>query len=105
MRRKIVRHDQAERDVDELAFHLARAAGRETAYRFLEFLDQAIEQLAEMPEIGTRCELARPKWAELRVWPVPRFKNHLIFYQPIENGIEVLRVLHSSRDIDAILGS
>ena len=103
MRRKIVRHDQAEQDVDELAFRLARSAGRESAYRFLEALDQAIEQLADMPEIGTRWELPRPELAGLRVWPVPRFKNYLIFYQPIENGIEIIRVLHGSRDIDSIL--
>ena len=29
-------------------------------------------------------------------------RNYFIFYLPIENGIEILRVLHSSRDIEAI---
>lgn len=27
-------------------------------------------------------------------------KNYIIFYQPVDDGIEVLRVMHSSRDIE-----
>jgi len=29
-------------------------------------------------------------------------RDYFIFYQPSENGVEILRVLHSSRDIEAI---
>ncbi len=29
-------------------------------------------------------------------------KNYFIFYLPLEDGIDVLRVLHSSRDIESI---
>lgn len=29
-------------------------------------------------------------------------KNYFIFYQPFEDGIEILRVLHGSRDIESI---
>lgn len=29
-------------------------------------------------------------------------KDYFIFYLPVENGIDILRVLHSSRDIDHI---
>jgi plasmid stabilization system protein ParE len=32
-----------------------------------------------------------------------RFRKYLVFYRPIPGGIEVLRVLHGSRDIAAIL--
>jgi toxin ParE1/3/4 len=32
-------------------------------------------------------------------------KNYLIFYQQFEGGIEVLRVLHGSRDIESIFES
>lgn len=30
------------------------------------------------------------------------FPNHLIFYRPVEDGIEVLRVVHGAQDIEAI---
>lgn len=39
--------------------------------------------------------------ASLRSFP---FGRYVIFYVPIEDGIDVVRVLHSARDIDAIFG-
>ncbi|HVF51206.1 MAG TPA: type II toxin-antitoxin system RelE/ParE family toxin [Pyrinomonadaceae bacterium] len=32
-------------------------------------------------------------------------KDYLIFYQPLENGVEILRVVHGSRDIESIFES
>ena len=32
------------------------------------------------------------------------FPNYLIFYRPVESGIEIIRVLHAKRDIDLLLG-
>lgn len=32
-------------------------------------------------------------------------KNYFIFYQPFEGGVEILRVLHASRDIESIFES
>ena len=29
-------------------------------------------------------------------------KNYFIFYMPFEEGVEILRVLHGSRDIESI---
>ena len=54
-----------------------------------------------MPELGQRQEFGRKELAGLRVWQVQGFENYLIFYRPIERGIEVLRVLHAARDIGA----
>jgi plasmid stabilization system protein ParE len=34
----------------------------------------------------------------IRVWPVAGFKNHLIFYRVLIDEIEVVRVIHGSRD-------
>ena len=30
------------------------------------------------------------------------FKNYFIFYQPFDDGVEILRVLHGSQDIESI---
>lgn len=55
-----------------------------------------------MPELGERQGFDRQEIADLRVWQVRGFENYLIFYRPIEGGIEVVRILHSARDIAAI---
>jgi toxin ParE1/3/4 len=39
----------------------------------------------------------------LRFWRLPGFGNHLIFYLTNEQCIEIVRVLHGARNIDAIL--
>ena len=36
-------------------------------------------------------------------WRLRGFEKHLIFYRPIKDGIEVIRVLHASRDLAAVL--
>jgi plasmid stabilization system protein ParE len=41
----------------------------------------------------------------MRVLRIREFPNHLIFYQPIADGIEVTRVLLGAQDLEAILGS
>ena len=54
--------------------------------------------LARQPLIGrARKELA----TDLRSFP---FGRYVIFYTPVHDGIDVVRVLHSARDIDAAFG-
>ena len=38
----------------------------------------------------------------MRVFRVTRFERFLIFYRPAPECIEILRVLHSSQDLDAL---
>jgi plasmid stabilization system protein ParE len=44
-----------------------------------------------------------PELDGIRMWPIPDFPNHLIFYRLIETGVEIVRVLHSARDIALVL--
>lgn len=38
----------------------------------------------------------------IRQWRLPGFENYLIFYRPLDDGVEILRVLHGARDIQRI---
>ena len=40
---------------------------------------------------------------ELRVWKVKGFPKILIFYQPENSGVSVVRVLHGARDLPSLL--
>jgi toxin ParE1/3/4 len=54
--------------------------------------------IATLPLMGrARDELA----ADLRSFP---FWRYVIFSEPIDDGIDVVRVLHSARDINAVFG-
>jgi toxin ParE1/3/4 len=102
VRRRIAIRPRADRDLDEHAAFIARDnldAGR----RFYDAAAQAFEQLATLPEMGSPRTFRNPALTGIRLWRLPSFERYLIFYRPIPDGIEVIRVLHAARDIDAIL--
>jgi toxin ParE1/3/4 len=53
--------------------------------------------------MGTRYDAENSAFADIRFFPISRFKKYLVFYLPIAHGIEVVRVLHGARDIHGIL--
>jgi toxin ParE1/3/4 len=64
---------------------------------WIEKLDAQFLLLASHPLMGReRRELAK----DLRSFP---FERYVIFYLPDTNGITVVRVLHSARDIETII--
>lgn len=73
------------------------------AHRFRLAAEQTFEALARTPGIGAPYETSNPRLAGLRCAQVGRFRNYVIFYRPIPEGIDIIRVLHAARDIRAIL--
>jgi toxin ParE1/3/4 len=100
---RVERLGPARRDLVDVFHHYARKGEIGTARRFLKDAEATFERLASMPGLGLRYEPDDPAFADLRVAPLGRFKNHLVFYRPIPGGIEVLRVLHGARDIRGLL--
>jgi len=65
----------------------------QNAERFIDMLDQAMNDLAHSPKIGSvKGEYMR----DIRQFV---YQKYLILYFALEDGIEVVRVLHSARDI------
>lgn len=75
----------------------------EIAERFIEASETAFEKLALMPLKGKQQEFKPPELAGTRRWFIPGFDHYLIFYRPTKGGIEILRVLHGTQNIDAIM--
>lgn len=71
--------------------------------RFLDAAEQAFDLLAGMPRMGQAWVTSNQRLAGIRFWPIAGFEKHLVFYRPTDDGIEVIRVLHSARDIRSIL--
>ena len=93
--------------LEDLNDHYARI-NRDEPYAAERFKRQArhdFELLASMPEMGPRHHMKHPRLQGVRFWPIKGFTNFLIFYFPIENGIEVMRVLHGARELTAALAN
>ncbi len=75
----------------------------EAAVRFRLAVEATFAALARMPNTGALFEVENARLIGLRCTCVKRFRNHMIFYRPIDHGIEVIRILHAARDVAAIL--
>lgn len=98
---RIERTPQACRDLVELADYIATDSFA-AALRFLDATEATFDFLARNRGTGQRCEFVGARLAEIRVWPIDGFRNHLVFFQMTESGIQVVRVLHGARDIDSL---
>lgn len=47
-------------------------------------------------------EFASSHLQGIRRWKVKGFPNFLIFYRSTDEGVEIIRILHGARDLDAI---
>jgi toxin ParE1/3/4 len=63
----------------------------------LQAVEKTFDRLSEMPLIGSPREIRNPAIEGLRIRPVQGFPDHLIFYIPREDAVEVIRVLHGSQ--------
>ncbi len=93
---------QAERDVDEQLVYLAKQS-HHAATRFLEAVEATFQLLVESPDRGFLWDSDKNLDRRIHVWPVRGFPKMLVFYRPIEQGIEIIRVLHGARDISTLL--
>ena len=75
------------------------------ADRFLARAETTFKKLARTPGFGRPRSFRHPRMQNLRSWKVDDFPKHLIFYRPLpdERGVEIVRVLHGARDLDALL--
>jgi toxin ParE1/3/4 len=94
---------KADEDLDRQAFHYASEGGLEVGHRFLVAAHEAFSLLATQPQMGWRPKLKHSSLAGLRMFRVAGFERLLVLYRPVEGGIEVLRVVHGSQNLRALL--
>ncbi|ADE16666.1 plasmid stabilization system [Nitrosococcus halophilus Nc 4] len=86
---------QAEEDLIEVWMYIAQE-NVAAAERLLDEIDAKCRLLAEHPRLGA----ARPDIApELRYLPI---SNYLLLYREIDQGIELVRVVHGARRLDQL---
>ena len=92
---KVLISPKAEKDIDDIADYIA-LDHPERAVKFLRFLSKKLIDLASTPLIGRE----RPALElGLRSFPID---SYIIFYKPLDDGIDIIRIIHSARDIDHI---
>jgi toxin ParE1/3/4 len=96
--------ESAKLDLIDHFVYLAEHAGEDVADRFLTNAETSFNDLAMQAQIGARLPLKNPALENVRKWRVKGFDNHLVFYEPHDDGVSIVRVLHASSDWWGLLG-
>ncbi len=90
---KIYQQPAAKQDLIDIWLYTFHQWGEIQANNYLDALDQALLLLAEQPLIcRERIEISPP----VRIY---HHAHHLVVYSVIDDGINIIRVLHENMDI------
>jgi toxin ParE1/3/4 len=103
MNRRIIVLPEAEADLSEQYAWFLTEVNEDVADRFLAAFDATARLAFEHPESGAERSFLDPRLHTLRMLTLHDFGRHLLFYRPTEQGIDIVRVLHSARNVEAML--
>ena len=90
----------ASEEIAEAAEYIAED-NVDAANRFLDAVERTIERLTSAPKLGRVMNFGLE--TEIRMWFVESFHNCLIFYVARSDEVDILRMIHSSRDYRRIM--
>jgi len=83
--------------------HYVEQGVPDVAERFVLAVMEAADTIGNLPDAGAPKILRNPKLSGLRSWPVNGFDAFRIFYLVRADTLNILRILHTRRDISSIL--
>ena len=101
---RVLKREGAKRDLVAQWVWYAENADIEVADRFLAATEATLNLLASQPESGASFFVRKPELQGMRRFPVSSgFEAILLFYFPLRDGIDLVRVVHGSRDLERLL--
>jgi toxin ParE1/3/4 len=103
MNRRVHKKPGVERDLIQHFIYIGHY-NESAALRFLKEAELAFAQIADTPGIGAVLDSLDPRLQNIRYTTISRrFRNYLIFYRIEENFIEILAIIHGTRDLPNLL--
>jgi toxin ParE1/3/4 len=101
---RVLKREAAKRDLIQQWIWYAENANIEVADRFLTAADSTLNLLSTQPESGAVFFVPKPELQGMRRFPVSDgFEKILLFYFPVQDGVDLVRVAHGSRDLERLL--
>jgi toxin ParE1/3/4 len=95
---RLLKRPEAAVDLEDIWWFIAQDSLPD-ADEFLDRIQAKLLKLAEFPQMGMSQNELKPN---LRSFAIG---NYLVFYFPLMDGIDVVRILHGARDVEAIFQS
>jgi len=101
---RVLKREAAKRDLIQQWVWYAETASIEVADRFLTAVDSTLEMLASQPESGSQTFTGKTDLRGMRRFPVSGgFEKILLFYFPLRDGVDLVRVVRGNRDLERLL--
>jgi toxin ParE1/3/4 len=81
-------------DLDSIWNYTVETWGEDQAERYLQMLNTSFNTIAKDPERGRPCDEIREDYLKIRAG------RHTIFFRNELFGIDIIRILHQSMDVD-----
>lgn len=105
MSRQLIIRNRATQDLRQQANYILGNGSVDAAEQFLELAEATFTQISIVPRIGKSVDFVSDRMGEVRQWRIKNFQDYLVFYRVQDEQIEILRVLHGSRDLEGILST
>lgn len=93
----------AEHDLDAAYYWYAEHADLATAARFYALAMRDLDDLTRHPWTGRELGWTGSVLADLRLRALKSFGSYLVFYRVRPDAVEIVRILHGSRDVEQAL--
>jgi toxin ParE1/3/4 len=101
---RILVSPQADHDLEAVTNYYLDEEGLDLALRFARAVEQSFALLLSQPDMGNSAHFKKDLLQSVRWFPVGTpFQKYLIFYRRVNEDLEVIRLLHASRGIQAML--
>ena len=101
---RVPKRDAARCDLVQQWVWYAENASVEVADRFLRAADKTLDLLSTQPESGAAFLVRKSELRNMRRFPVSDgFGKILLIYFPLRDGVDLVRVVHGSRDLERLL--
>ena len=102
MSRQIRRHPRVRDDLIEIYRFIHERSPR-SADKVYDAIENSIRALLDMPGVGTLWQTSDDRLAGLRVTPCTPYRNFLMFFRAVSDGIELYRVVHGAQELGRIV--
>ena len=103
---KVLYREAAKNDiVRQFRYYLLTVDSPQVALRFRDAVRRTIALLRERPHVGAHYRSEAEQLRNMRSWPVNGFESIRIYYLLEDETVQVIRILHGSRDIERALAT
>lgn len=102
--KRVIVQELATQDQEEAVDFYSDRKDPDLAISYLQAAQRIFSLLANKPYLGSARRFRSSELQGVRWFPLASpFQKHLVFYRVERETIEIVRVLHASRDIEEIL--